>query len=333
EMKRIKNETVADSELQNIKNYVTGNFAISLENPQTIASFAINIDKYNLPRDYYKNYLKNVAAVTPAEIKLAADKYIKPDNSNIVVVGDADQVQKSLKQFGPITYYDVNGNKIDTSLAKIPGDLSAKDILDHYIKAIGGSDSLAAVRDRTTVMSGTIQGFEITTTIYQKAPDLFKQVVDAGQMQQQILFDGNEGIMQAGGQETKITGDELEKLKYQASMNSLLKLDSLGIQLRLGGMEKVNNKDVYKIEMIFPSGNKWGEYFDPETGLKVKETKDVKTAQGNFTQENLYSDYRDVDGVKYPFMIKQSLGPQNMEFRVVSIKINSDIPDSTFKLK
>lgn len=333
EMKRISNETVPDSELQNIKNYVTGNFAISLENPQTIASFAINIDKYNLPRDYYKNYLKNVAAVTPAEIKLAADKFIKPDNSNIVVVGDADQVQKSLKQFGPITYYDVNGNKIDTSLAKIPGDLSAKDIIDHYIKAIGGRNSLAAVRDRTTVMSGTIQGFEITTTIYQKAPDLFKQVVDAGQMQQQILFDGNEGIMQAGGKETKITGDELEKLKYQASMNSLLKLDSLGIQLRLAGMEKVNNKDAYKIEMIFPSGNKWGEYFDPETGLKVKETKDVKTAQGNFTQENLYSDYRDVDGVKYPFMIKQSLGPQNMEFRVVSVKINSDIPDSAFKLK
>ena len=69
EMKRIKNEAVPDSELQTIKNYITGNFAISLENPQTLASFAINIDKYKLPKNYYADYLKNVAKVTPAEVQ------------------------------------------------------------------------------------------------------------------------------------------------------------------------------------------------------------------------------------------------------------------------
>lgn len=333
EMKRIRNEAVPDSELQTIKNYATGNFAISLENPQTIATFAINIDKYKLPQDYYQNYLKNIAAVTPSEIKESAEKYIKPDNSNIVVVGDASQIQNILKQFGPITLYDEYGNKIDTSLAKVPLDLSAKDIMEHYIKAIGGRDSLAAIYDRTTIMTGKLQGFDITTTIYQKSPDLFKQEVDAGQMQQLIIYNGKEGVMQAGGQTTKISGDELEKLKYQASMNALLNLDSLGIKLKLGSVEKVNGKDTYKIEMIFPSGAVWGQYFDPETGFKVKETKEVKTAQGTFTQENLYSDYRNVAGVKFPFNIRQSLGPQNMEFNVTSIKINTGIPDSTFEIK
>lgn len=333
EMKRIKEETVSDSELQTIKNYVSGNFAISLENPQTIASFAFNIDKYNLPQNYYADYLKNVSKVTNEEIKQAANKYIKPDNANIVVVGNADQIKAGLKQFGPITMYDRYGNKIDTSLAKIPGDLSAKDIINHYINAIGGRDSLFNIHDRITTMNGPVQGFDVTTTIYQKAPNLFKQVVDAGQMKQEITFDGKQGIMQSAGQEMQIKGDELEKLKYQSSMYLLLDLDSLGIKLMLGGIEKVNRKDAYKIEMIFPSGTKWTQYYDPETGLKVKETKDISTPQGDFLQEILYGDYKTVSGVKFPFTVKQSMGAQNMEFKIVSIKINTGIPDSKFEIK
>ncbi|HEY6907012.1 MAG TPA: insulinase family protein [Ignavibacteriaceae bacterium] len=332
EMKRIKTEAVPDSELQIIKNYVTGNFALSLENPQTIASFAINIDRYKLPKNYYADYLKNVAAVSSADVKEAADKFIKPDNANIVIVGNADQIKQGLKQFGPVVYYDKYGNKIDTSLASIPGDLSAKDIINHYIKAIGGEENLAKVHDRTTVMSGTVQGFEVTTTLYQKVPDLFKQEVNAGGMVQEIIFDGTKGKMVAGGQELNIEGNELEKLKYESTIHLLLHLDSLGVKLKLGGMEKVDGKDAYKIEMILPSGTKWNQYYDPETGYKVEESKNITTPQGTFTQEIYYSDFKTVEGVNYPFTIKQSVGSQTIDFKVDSIKINTGIPDTKFEL-
>lgn len=332
EMKRIKTEAVPDSELQIIKNYVTGNFALSLENPQTIASFAINIDRYKLPENYYADYLRNVAAVTSADVKKAADKFIKPGNANIVIVGNADQIKQGLKQFGPVVYYDKYGNKIDTSLASIPGDLSARDIINHYIKAIGGEENLAKVHDRTTVMSGTVQGFEVTTTLYQKEPDLFKQEVNAGGMVQEIIFDGTKGKMVAGGQELNIEGSELEKLKYEATIHLLLHLDSLGVKLNLGGVEKVNGKDAYKIEMILPSGTKWNQYYDPETGYKVEESKNITTPQGTFTQEIYYSDFKTVEGVNYPFTIKQSVGSQTIDFKVESIKVNTGIPDTTFEL-
>ncbi len=332
EMKKIKNETVPDSELQVIKNYVTGNFAISLENPQTIASFAINIDKYHLPITYYSDYLKNVAAVTPAEIRNAADEYIKPENSNIVVVGNADQIKDGLKQFGPIVYYDKYGNMIDTSNSNLPGNISSTEIINNYINAIGGRDSLANVHDRITIMTGSVQGFDVTTKIYQKEPDLFKQEVDAGGVTQDIIFDGQKGEMQTGDQRMKIEGNELEKLKYEAALHLLLNLDSLGVTLKLAGTEKVDGKDAYKLKMIFPTGTKWIQYYDQETGYKIKEVKNITTPQGTFTQEILYSDYRTIDGVKYPFSIKQSIGPQHMEFKVDTIKINTGIPDTTFTL-
>ena len=124
----------------------------------------------------------------------------------------------------------------------------------------------------------------------------------------------------------------LRNLKNESTLHLLLNLDSLGVKLKLTGTEKVNGKNAYRMEMTFPSGTKWIQYYDPETGYKVKESKNVATPQGTFTQDVLYGDYRPVDGVKYPYSIKQSIGSQQIEFKVESIKINTGIPDTTFEL-
>ena len=47
----------------------------------------------------------------------------------------------------------------------------------------------------------------------------------------------------------------------------------------------------------------------------------------------LYSDYKDVDGVKYPFTIKQTLGRQSFEFKVDSIKVNTGLADKNFEVE
>jgi len=74
ELNRIRTENVSEEQLKSIKNYITGGFARSLENPQTIANFAINIERYNLPKDYYANYLMNIEAVSVADVKEMAQK-------------------------------------------------------------------------------------------------------------------------------------------------------------------------------------------------------------------------------------------------------------------
>ena len=333
EMKRIRNEKVPPEELQEAKNYLTGNFAIALEQPQTIAAFAINVDKYDLPKDYYKNYLVDISNVTVKDVQEEADKYIKPDNSYIVVVGNADKVANSLKQFGPVTFYDKNGNKIESSSSNIPKGLTGEKVVDDYINAIGGKANLNNVTDRTTVMKGSVRGQEITMTIYQKAPDKMMQEIIAGPLKQFVYYDGHKGVMKVASKTLEVKGKELEKMKYESSLDLLTRIDSIGIKLNLEGMEKVNGKDAYKVDMIFPSGTKWIQYYDPQTWLKVKESKSINVPQGTFTQDTYLSDYRDVDGVKYPFSVKQSIGPQHLDFTVTSIKVNTGLSDSLFVIK
>ncbi len=333
EMNRIRNEKVPKDELQMAKNYMTGNFAINLEHPQTIATYAINIDRYNLPKDYYQNYLKNIAAVTADDVQKMAQKFILPDNSYVIVVGKGSQIESTLKQFGPVILYDQYGDKIDTTKNKAPKGVTANTVINKYIKAIGGRENLEKVKDKTTVMSGSVQGMNIKMKIYQKVPNKIKQELDAGVIKQETYYDGKKGIVLSGGNTVDITGEALETMKYQAMMHPIYIIDSLNIKTKLLGIEKVNGKDAYKIEVTLPNGKNWIEYFDPDTGYKIKDSQDITVPQGTFTKVNEYSDFRNVDGVIYPFKLKQTTGPQSLEMTVKSIKVNTGIPDSTFEYK
>ncbi|MEE9430215.1 MAG: pitrilysin family protein, partial [Melioribacteraceae bacterium] len=92
EMQKLRDEKVGEVELTRFKNYLTGSFSRALEQPQTIATFALNIEKYNLSKNYYKNYLKKLNNVSADDIQNMAKKYLRPKNSNVIVVGSAKEV-------------------------------------------------------------------------------------------------------------------------------------------------------------------------------------------------------------------------------------------------
>jgi predicted Zn-dependent peptidase len=335
EMKRIRSEKVSEDELAKAKNYLTGNFIRDLENPATIARFAVNTARYNLPKDYYKNYLKNLAAVTADDVFNTAKKYIKPNNSYILVVGSADEVAGKLTKFtvtNKIEYYDVNGNPYDPSMKKIPEGMTAEQVIKNYIEAIGGAEKLAAVKDRTVKMNGSMQGMNVNVTLYQKYPNKLYQEVDAGVFKQKTVFDGEKGYVEAMGQKQELQGDQLESLKNEA-LDAMLDYSKYGITPELTGMENINGKDAYRIVLTSAGGKKTTQYYDPDTWLLIRSVSSISTPQGSFTQTMDMSDYKEVNGVKYPFKYVQSFGPQSIELNVSAIEINTGLPDSLFEVK
>ncbi len=336
EIKKIRSEKVSDEELQLTKNYMTGNFSRSLENPQTIANFAINIEKYGLPKDYYKNYLKNLNAVTADDLLATAKKYIKPNNMHILVVGNSEEVAKNLTRFSvsnKIDYYDINGNVVDPSAKKLPTGITVEQVLNKYIEAAGGKENMLKVKDKTTKLTGTVQGMNLTITISQKEPNKLYQFIDAGVFQQKTIFDGERGRSEQMGQVQELTGEQIEEMKLQGSIHTILKYDELGIKNELVGLESVNGKDAYKVAMTTPSGKKSTYYYSVESGLLVRTISTANTPQGSFNQTTDMDDYRDVQGVKYPFKLTQSFGPQTIDLVVSSIEINSGLSDSLFEIK
>ncbi len=329
EMKHMKDETVDPEMIEQVKNRMAGSFARSLERPETIADFALNIEKYGLPQDYYATYLKKLSQVTPADIQEMARKYLKPENANIIAVGDARELSKIMVRFskdGTVEEFDYYGNPVKKS--EIPADITANNVINSYIKAIGGRENLLKVKDIRMISGTVMQGMNIEIGISRKAPNKICVETKMGdQVLTKQVFDGVKGKVKSPMGDQELTGNELESMRIEATLNPELNLDKLGITTELTGAGDVNGKKVWKVKMTMPSGTSSTDAYDQDTGLKVQSV----TQQGQMTVTTTYSDYREVEGVLYPFKSVQSLGSQVVEIETKSIEINTGIDDSVFE--
>jgi predicted Zn-dependent peptidase len=334
EMNRMKDELVDDETLNLFKTVRTGSLARSLEKPQTIARFAVNTMKYSLPADYYQKYFENIDAVTNEQVKAVSKKYIDANQAIIVVVGDKEKVLESLKKYsstGKVELYDMYGNPVKEDTKKaLPEGLTAEKVIENFVAAIGGKEKLEKIQDFTMEATTNMQGMEIKQIIYKKAPNKYASIMSMnGNVMQQQLFNGERGLSKGYGGEKEIIGDDLENLKVDAALNAELKYKELGVTLSLEAIETIEGKGAYKLKVINPTGQTTFDYFDVETGLKVLSKQTIVAPQGEFTQMQAFLDYKEVNGILYPYSIKIS-GAQNLVLTVQSIKINTDLSDDLF---
>jgi zinc protease len=91
EIRRIVEQPVTESELQDAKEYLTGSFVFAFETSSQIARFLVHAQVYGLGFDYIDKYPEHVNRVTIEDIARVARKYLDPQNYTLVVVGPANQ--------------------------------------------------------------------------------------------------------------------------------------------------------------------------------------------------------------------------------------------------
>lgn len=114
ELDRIRDEDVADAELADAKNFLTGVFPIRAETQEGLTNLIVSQELYGLPEDYLQTYRDNVAAVSAAAVRRVANKYIHPKKMAIVIVGDAGEILPQAKEYASeIEIFDTEGNSMD----------------------------------------------------------------------------------------------------------------------------------------------------------------------------------------------------------------------------
>jgi zinc protease len=224
-------------------------------------------------------------------------------------------------------------SNLDSSRIASANAAYAKEILKKYINAIGGEELLRNVSDRITDMKGIVQGIETEIIFCQKMPNKLCQKIIVGDVEQKIIFDGTKGVKVIGETSQDIIGNELVKLSFDAILNLILDPESYKIKLQYKGLEKIDGRDFYKIMLTLPNDAEWIQCYDMETGLKIRDSKDIFTPQGKYQQITEFDDYRSIDGIRYPFKIKQYLGNQTLDFTIESIKVNIGILDEIFMIE
>ncbi len=336
ELDKIKIEDVTEEEINLAKSSIAGSFARSLERPQTVARFAINTARYNLPEDYYSSYLKKVQAVSIADVKATAQKYIHPDKAYFTVVGKASEIKDKLAAFGEVKYFDNYGNEYTPSDApQLPVGLTAEKVIADYIKAIGGTEVINAVKSIKMVSEAEIQGQKLSFTTYNVSPNKsYTSIVMGGAMEmQKQVFDGTNYAEYSRGTKTPDDENKTKDALIDAAFIPELNYAELGVKTTLGAVEKVGDNYAYSIDVVYPSGKKTTNYFDMESGLKVRVANFVTTPQGEIVQNVDYQDYSAESGVLIPHLVIIPMGPMKLEAKITSVEVNGTVDEAIFKIE
>jgi predicted Zn-dependent peptidase len=335
ELNRIVEQPVTENELAAAKASIAGAFGRSLESPQTIATFAVNTAKYNLPKDYYANYLKSIDAVTVSDVQATAGTLIMPRHAHIIVVGKGSEVVDKLKKFGDIRYFDIYGKEVAPAKASsLPADLTAEKVIGKYIDAIGGEKNVKAVKSMKMTMKGTIQGQELLFTLTMKSPGKMVQEVSAGgQVFQKTVSDGKDVVSMTMGQKEPMDEKAKESKLFDAAMFKEVEYTGYNVKTVLKSTEIVDGKETYVVEYTTPKGEKTSDYYEKESGLKIQSVSIQKGPQGEASVATKYGDYKDVKGVKVPHSFSQAMGPMSIKFDAQTVEINPALDDAIFKVQ
>jgi len=325
EVKRLKTETVNAKTLNIAKAAYVGNFVKALERPQTIANYALNIKLNNLPKDFYTTYLKKINAVTAEDVKRVAAKYLNNDNMRVIVVGKGSDVIENLEKTNiPVKYFDKYANTIDKPVFELPlpEGVTANSVLNKYIETIGGQANLDKVNSVSITAEAELQPGMMMNLEMKKTSknQMAQEVTAAGMSFMKTVVDGNAGYVVIQGKRKDMSPEEVQKTKTEAS--PFPEVNYLSQNVTLVKIENVDGQNAYKIKV----NDEMSVYYSVETGLKIKEER-ATPAGASFL---FYSDYKEVSGIKFPFKLAQTMGPQKFDFKVKEVKVNQGVSDSDF---
>ncbi len=99
---------VAEQELSLAKQSLINSFVFAFDNSHAVVARQVRLDFYAYPQGYLEDYRRNIAAVTIEDVRRVAEKYLKPDHLQIILVGKSELFVDSLQQFGlPVKRVDL----------------------------------------------------------------------------------------------------------------------------------------------------------------------------------------------------------------------------------
>ncbi|HDZ05230.1 insulinase family protein [Maribacter sp.] len=335
ELELIITQPVTEDELKTTKALYAGSFIMALEEPETIARYALNIETEDLPKDFYKTFLERLDKVSKEEVEAAAKKYFNVNNARVIVVGKGSEITANLEKVNfngkklPVLSYSKTADRIETPdyKASIPDGVSAQSIIEKYIEAIGGKDKLESVNTLAMTAAAEMQGMKLDlemkkTSSYQ----IMQDVKMMGNSVSKQVLNGNQGYMVIQGQRKDFAEEEIVIFKGEsAPFPELQFLKAKSISLE--GTEMVGDKNTYKVKIY----GKKTAFYDVETGLKLQEISVTEIQGQQIVSTSNFENYKEVSGILFPFKLIQTVGPQTFEFNVSEIKVNDGVSPSDFK--
>lgn len=215
-----------------------------------------------------------------------------------------------------------------------PATPTADQVLNRYLDAEGGRVAWQKLTSRVSIGKVDVPSMNLSGTveIYEKAPDRALNIATIAGASFRQGFDGTVGWAddpQNGLREQM--GAELAEAQRDSDFYHILNLRKLYTKFAVIDTEKIGERDVYFVEAAVPDGSEPDKmYFDTQTGLALRLITHRHGPEGVTEFRQDFEDFRDVDGIKLPFVIHQTDGDTAYTITISEVHHNVPIEDSQF---
>jgi zinc protease len=333
ELEKIRTVEVTDEELQTAKDTVLNGFVFNFDRPSKTINRLMIYQYFGYPKDFIFQYQKAIAAVTKADILRVAKKYFRPKDLTYVAVGNPKDFGTPLESLGmKVEPIDLTipepkaeagqpeaGKPDAASLAK------GKELLQHVQQALGGADKLAAVKDLQ--FHADLEVFTPGATMKVKqtnsfiAPSTVRQDNELPFLKQSVYSDGSSGWLSGMQGVQSLTAPVLKQIQGEAfrQLAGLVMSDRNAdrtVNYAGDGALVISSKDGESVRLSV----------DEKTGIPAKLAYKQSAGEGGSAVEEVFSDWRDVNGIRLPFQWTVMQGGKKFAgLTVQDYKINSGL--------
>ncbi|MCS6952576.1 MAG: insulinase family protein [Bryobacterales bacterium] len=341
EIAKLRQIEVEPSEFTRARDSILKGFAFEFDSTQEIVERMVSYEYYGYPRDYLQRFRAGIEKVTPADVLRAARSRLDLEKLTVLVLGREKGFERPLSAFGKVVAWDITiPQPKPAELAAATPETTArgKRILAAVREALGGA-KLDQVKDyvlRASVTMSTPQGeFSLSSesTVNVEGKLLEKVTTPMGEIVQG--FDGQtawmktpQGVRDAPSQ----MKTELEAALFRNTVLLLRNLERPDYTVQWAGTEEFQGKKLEVVAVSDASRKLQVKlYVDPETNLLVKKTYvgGLMGAPGEL--EEVYSDWREAEGLKLPFVTTLYQGGQKRgEQKVTEVRINAGVEAAAY---
>lgn len=273
-------EPPSEEELNRIKKVKVGNYLMSFENSEFIASLIQNAYFFGKPLSYIKDYPKIINSLTPYDIQKVAKKYMHPDKAYVIVVGNPE-IKEKLEKFGKVFVYDLDLKPVTGEKGKLESiNIKPEEVISRYISARGGVGLVNEIKSVLIESKATLsfQGQSLEGTIVDKimSPLRRHQFVDFGMFQSEVWLNSDKSWAKVQGQVEELKEKETDKSIFDVAI--IKEPDVLSKKFKIDILGKQGNNVLVKFKTV--NGFEATVYFDSNSFLvnQIETTED--TPQG-----------------------------------------------------
>jgi predicted Zn-dependent peptidase/outer membrane lipoprotein-sorting protein len=346
EVERMREEPPTEEELGLAKDSYLNSFVFNFDSEREILGRRATYEYYDYPADFLQQTRDAIEEVTPDDVLSAAQTYLHPDESHILIVGNGDQFSEDLSTLSQ----DGTVDTLDISIPTSPPDEQAEPVsaeaqkaglatLRKARQALGG-EAFASLENMKVVSQQTAQTPQGEMTIDLEAtralPDKFfvKRAMPQGTIE--IVINGDQGQMKTPRGTRSMPSSLLNRVRGQLwrDLTYLMgNLDREDLSAQDLGTKTVQDTSYRAVKVSPPTGSSFTLYLDPDTMRPARMSFQARTRQGPTPSTAVYRNYKTVNGMAIPHeTVTYQDGEKSATTTIQSISVNVDLAADLFTL-